>query len=427
MKSEKKVDKSQVALTISLDDLEWKECIKQAADKLSQGLNIAGFRAGKAPQDVVMNHLGETRVISEATETAIGKYYLVALKENDLIPIVPPKISVEKVDKDSPLVFKAEIIVMPQIELDDYNKIRVKTEEVKLDDDRVSGVLKNIQRQQASFEPVDRAVKMGDWVEIDFTGKMNGNVFEGGSSKNHPLVVGDGVLLPDFEQALVGMKIGEEKTFPVKFPADYHKKEFSDKSAEFTAKLNKIKEVKLPELNDEFAQKAGDFKTIDALKADISKFLLEDAGQKENDRQKEDAITQLIAMTKVELPKELVEQELDAMKNDFEHQLSHQQITLENYLEKAGTTEEKLRSEWQETARKRVLGGLALNELKKREGIEALDEDVVKEIERLKSLYPAEKENIEKKYEHTGERNRLKTLLAGQKAIERLWAIATQK
>ncbi|MBU1092684.1 trigger factor, partial [Patescibacteria group bacterium] len=267
--------------------------------------------------------------------------------------------------------------------------------------------------------------EMGDWAEIDFTGKMDGNVFEGGSSKNHPLIVGDGVLLPDFEQALVGMKIGEEKTFPVMFPMDYHKKEFAGKPAEFTAKLNKIKEVKLPELNDEFAQKAGDFKTIDGLKADISKFLLEDAQQKENDRQKEDAITQLIAMTKVELPKELVEQELNAMKNDFEQQLSHQQTNLEDYLKRSDITEEKLREQWRSTAEKRVLGGLALNELKKKEGIEASDDDVVKEIDRLQNLYPAEKENIEKKYDSTTERSRLKTLLAGQKAIDRLWQIAT--
>jgi len=131
-------------------------------------------------------------------------------------------------------------------------------------------------------------------------------------------------------------------------------------------------------------------------------------------------------MTKVELPKELVEQELDAMKNDFEHQLSHQQTTLDDYLKRAEITEEKLRDQWKETAEKRVFGGLALNELKKREGIEASDEDVSKEIDRLQNLYPAEKENIEKKYDSPTERSRLKTLLAGQKAIDRLWQMATR-
>ena len=427
MKSEKKIDKSQVELTITLDEGEWKEIIKQAAVQLSEGVNIAGFRPGKAPQDVVINHLGETRIVSAATETAINKYYALALQEHDLAPIILPKISVDKVTLATPLVFKAEVVVMPQVELGDYSQIRVPVEEIKVNADRIDGVLKNIQRQQAKFDPIERAVQMGDWVEIDFEGKMDGKVFEGGSSKSHPLIVGDGVLLPDFENALVGMKTDEEKTFPVTFPMDYHKADFAGKSAEFTAKLHKIKEVKLPELNDEFAQKSGNFKTLSDLKADISKFLSEDAQQKENDRQKEAAILQLIDMTKVELPDELVKQEIDGMMHDFEHQLEHQQMNLADYLKKTDITEAKLREQWQDTAKKRVIAGLALDAFKRKEGIEISDDEVAAEIERLKNLYPTEKDNIEAKYTKAQERTRLKTLLTGQKAIDQLWEMATKK
>lgn len=427
MKSEKKVDKAKVELTITLDEGEWGECIKQAANKLSQGLNIAGFRPGKAPLPVVINKVGETRVVSEAAESAINKFYLLALKENQIFPIAPPKISVEKVELNNPLIFKAEVITMPEIKLGDYKKIRIETKPVEVDPAKIEGVLKNIQRQQARFNPVEREVQSGDWAEIDFEGKIDGQVFPGGSSKNHPLIVGDGVFLPDFEGALVGMKTGEEKAFPVIFPADYHQAEFANKTAEFTVKLHKIKAVVMPELNDELAKAAGDFESLSALRDDIANFLKMDMEKQELDRQKEEAINQLIKIAEVDLPEELIEQEIDSMVHDLEHQLEHQKTSLEDYLKKTEMTEQKLREEWRTVAQKRVVAGLALNAFRRAEGIEANDQDVKQEIARLQAAYPAEKDKIAEKYQQGWERERLKTLLSGQMAMDRLWQIATSK
>ena len=427
MKSEKKVEKSKVELRIELDEKEWQEVIKQAANKLSQGLKVSGFRPGKAPLEVVINEVGETRVVSEAAELAINKFYILALKEHQILPIVPPKISVEKVELKTPLIFTAEVVTMPEVELGDYKTIKVEKKPVEVDSSRIEGVLKNIQRQQAKFNPVEREVKQGDWVEIDFEGKIEGKTFEGGSSKHHPLIVGDGVFLPDFENALVGMKTGDNKTFPVTFPMDYHKSEFANKTAEFAVKLHKVKAVILPEMNDEFAKAAGKFETLAALRDDIAKFLKEDAEKQELDRQKEEAINQLIKLAKVDLPEELVEQEVSSMVHDLKHQLEHQKVTLEEYLKKMEMTEEKLRGEWRETAKRRVMAGLALRAFQKAEKIEATDDDVDREIVRLKELYPEEKEHIEEKYQQEEERGRLKPLLAGQMAIERLWMMATGK
>lgn len=425
MKSEKKVEKSKVELSIELGEAEWEDCVKQTATKLSQGLNIAGFRPGKAPLEAVINHIGETRVISEATEVAINKFYLVALKEQEIFPIAPPKISVDKVSLKDPLAFKAEVITMPEVELGDYKTIKVETKKIEADPEKIEGVLKNIQRQQAKFNPVEREVKTGDWVEIDFDGKIAGVAFEGGSSKNHPLIVGDGVFLPDFESALVGMKTGDDKTFSVTFPTDYHKQDFAGKAAEFTVKLHKIKEVVLPEIDDEMAKSAGDFKDLASLKDDISKFLKEDMEKQELDRQKEEAINQLIKLAKVDLPDELVEQEIDSMWHDLEHQLEHQKMPVEEYLKKMDITQQKLRDDWKETAVKRVIAGLALNAFRKLENIEATDQDIDKEIERLKEMYPEEKDKIIEKYNNNWERGRLKTLVSGQMAIDKLWQIAT--
>jgi len=419
--------KHNVKLKIELDEIEWKECIQQTANKLSQNITTPGFRPGKAPLESVMNQIGETRLVSEAAELAINKFYPLALKEQQVFPISPPKISVEKVALKEPLIFKAEIITMPEVELGDYNTIKVETKTVEVDTDKIEGILKNIQRQQAKFNPVEREIQKGDWVEIDFDGKIDGKTFEGGSSKNHPMIVGDGVFLPEFETALIGMKAGEEKTFPVTFPADYHKQEFASKKAEFTVKLHKIKAVVLPEINDELAKMAGNFKDLTVLKDDIAKFLKEDMDKKELDSQKEEAINQLIKLTKVDLPDELVEQEIDSMLHDLKHQLEHQKMELEEYLQKMNITEKKLREDWKETATKRVIAGLALNAFRAKENIEASDKDIGAEIERLKNTYPEEKDEISEKYEKNWERERLKILISGQMAIDKLWQIATGK
>ncbi|MFA5967533.1 MAG: trigger factor [Patescibacteria group bacterium] len=425
MKSEKKVDKSQVELKIALEEGEWQEAIKQAATKLSQGLKIAGFRPGKAPLEVIMNEVGETRVVSEAAEFAINKFYLTALKEQQVLPIVPPKISVEKVELKTPLVFTATVVTLPEVELGDYKTIKIAPNPVAVDADRIDGVLKNIQRQQATFNLVEREAKLGDWAEIDFEGKLEGKPFAGGSSKNHPLIIGDGVFLPDFETALIGMKAGEEKTFSITFPLDY-KADLANKTVEFTVKLHRVKAVVLPELNDELAKAVGKFDNLEALKKDISKFLEEDATKQELDRQKEEAINQLIKLAKVDLPEVLVEQEIDGMVHDLEHQLEHQKTTLAEYLKKTEMTEQKLREDWQATARRRVLAGLALNAFQKAENIIATDQDIDKEIARLQEIYPADKEKIVEKYQQEWERGRLKTLLSGQMAIDKLWQMATK-
>ena len=406
---------------------EWQKCIQESAQKLSQGVNVPGFRPGKAPVDMVINTVGETRVVSEAAESAINKFYLIALKEQQVAPIAPPKIVVEKIDLKTPLVFKATVTTMPEVELGDYQRIKVEINPIAVDPERIAGVLKNIQRQQAQFNPVEREIKPGDWAEIDFDGKIDGTTFPGGASKNHPLIVGDGVFLPDFESALVGMKTGETKTFTLTFPVDYHQAEFANKMAEFTVTVHKIKAVVMPEINDELAKKSGDFKDLAALKTDIEKFHKEDIEKQELDRQKEAAITQLIDLTKVELPETLIEQEIEAMWHDFEHQLEQQHITVEDYLQKTDMTAEKLRKEWQEPARKRVIAGLALNAFRQKENIEATDQDVDAEIARLKALYPDDKDNIKHKYSHDWERSRLKTLLSGQMAIDKLWKMATAK
>jgi len=424
MQITKKQDKSVVTLNIALDTAEWADALKNASAKVSEQIEVKGFRKGKAPLDVVTAQVGETRILSEASEWAINQYYFKAVMQEEVAPIGPPKITVDEVGMNKPLKFTAEIAIMPELELGDYKTIKVKPESVEVKGEQVDNVLKNLQRREVSFKEIEREAKKGDWVEIDFEGKLDGVAFDGGKSANHPMIIGDGVLLPDFEEALVGMKAGEEKVFPVNFPKDYHQANLAGQKTEFTAKLHKVKEVQYPELNDEFAKKISDKPTLKELKEDIEKVLKENAEQKEMDRQRSEAIEQLIKISKADIPEALIEQELNAMMEDFEHQLSHQGMNIKDYMERAKLTEEKMREEWEEQAKKRVIAGLALNEFKKREGIVATDAEVETEIARLKTVYPSEVEKITDKYKSDSERKRLAHLLGGQKAVEALRKLA---
>ncbi|OGB74656.1 trigger factor, partial [candidate division Kazan bacterium RIFCSPHIGHO2_01_FULL_49_10] len=266
MKVEKNQIKAIVTLHIALDATEWAEALKNASAKISEQIEVKGFRKGKAPMDVVTAQVGETRILSEASELSINQYYYQAIVQEEVSPVGPPKIIVDEIGLNKPLKFTAEIAVMPEIELGDYQKIKVKPEKVEITDEQIDNVLKNLQRREVSFKEIEREAKPGDWVEIDFDGKLDGVSFDGGKSANHPLIIGDGVLLPDFEEALVGMKAGEEKTFPVNFPKDYHQANLAGKKTEFSAKLHKVKEVQSPELNDEFAKKISDKPTLKELR-----------------------------------------------------------------------------------------------------------------------------------------------------------------
>jgi len=221
--------------------------------------------------------------------------------------------------------------------------------------------------------------------------------------------------------------MGEEKTFDVTFPKEYHQANFANKKVQFAVKLHKIKEVVLPPIDDELAKTVGEIKTLKELQNDIEKWLTEEVNKKEKSRQQEEAMEQLINLVKVDIPEELIDQELAAMIQDFSQQLSQQQKTLESYLKDNNITEDKLKEQWKDPSKKRVLAGLALEEFKEQEKIEASDKEVEEDINRMKLMYPDQKETIEKKYENDDlEKRRLKHMLSGKKALEHLWQMAVQ-
>lgn len=414
-----------VSLKIVLDKKEWNEALNKAAQKISETEKLEGFRAGKAPLKVVMAKVGEARVLSVAIEDAINVYYPAAIKDIELKPVAMPKVAVDKATPTEPLQFTAEVAILPEVELGDYKSIKITREVAEVDDAQVEKVLDDMRKRAAEFTEVERAAKKGDWAEIDFAGTIDGKPFEGGESKNHPMILGDNMFIPGFEEGLEGMKVGDTKDVKVTFPAEYHKKDLAGKEAVFNVKLHKVKAVNYPDIDDAFAKKASKFETLDEFKVDIKKFLGVQVNQKADEKVKEEAILALAKLAKIDLPKPLVDQELNAMVDDLKKQIEAQKMKFEDYLKKGNVqNEEGLKSQWREQAEQRVRAGLALDVFKRAEGIEATDKDVDEEITKLKTMYPQDADKIDEEYKKSTSRDRLKNVVASRLAVDRLLELA---
>lgn len=419
-------EKNHIKLAIALEMSEWTAVLDKAAEKVSSGMKIDGFREGKAPRDVVLAKAGEARVISEAIELAVEEYYPKAVRQESLKPIAFPKVSVDKGNLTEALEFTAEVATLPEVVLGDYSKIKLTKKVEPVTDEMVEEVIKNLQKKAVEFQEVERVAAMGDWTEIDFEGFVDGKPFEGGSSKKHPLILGDKVFIPGFEEGLVGLGKGEEKDIDVEFPKDYHNKDLAGKKAIFKVKMNLVKAVNYPELNDEFAKKHAGQETMEALRGDIRKYLEEEAAKKAEEGVRENALLELAKLCKIDLPEEMIDSELDSMVHDLKHQAEHSGMSFEDYLKRAGVNEAGLRSQWREQAEQRVRIGLALEAYRDKEGIAADDSDVEAEMIKLKDIYKQDHEAIEKEYaKGSGGRERLQRMLASRKAIDRLVDQAT--
>lgn len=425
-----KITKSQgetnhIKLAIALEMGEWTAILDKASEKVAGSIKIDGFREGKAPRDMVIAKAGEARVISEAIELAVEEYYPQAVRQENLRPIAFPKVSVEKGNLTEALEFTAEVAVLPEVVLGDYSKIKLTKKVTEVTDADVEAVLKSIQKKAVEFQEVERVAQMGDWAEIDFEGFVDGKTFEGGSSKKHPMILGDKVFIPGFEEGLVGLGKGEEKDVEVTFPADYHNKDLAGKKAVFKVKMNLVKAVNYPEIDDEFAKKHAGQESLDLLKADIKKYLGEEAEKKANEEVRESALLELVKVAKIDLPAEMIDQELDSMIHDLKHQAEHAGSSFEDYLKRGHTDEAKLRAEWREQAESRVRIGLALEAFRDAEKIVADDSDLEAEMKKLKEMYPQDGENIDKEYGSGTGRERLMRMLGSRKAIDKLVELAT--
>lgn len=383
-----KIEANVVKFEVRVEAEKFTAALNKAYNKNKKNFNIPGFRKGKVPMAMVKKHYGVEVLFEDAINTVISETYPKLVEENDLKPVDFPKVDVLEVGEGKDLVYTAEVTVYPEIELGQYKGLSVKRKEAKVEDSEVESQLESMQAQNARIETKeDGSVEKGDIAVIDFKGFIDGVAFAGGEGHDYSLEIGSGSFIDNFEDQLIGMSVEEEKEVKVKFPENYGTEDLNGKEATFEVKVKEIKVKELPALDDEFAKEVSEFNTLAELKADIAG-RLEESKKATFEREFEDElITAVIENSKMDVPEVMVEKEIDNMVRDLEARLGQQGLSLEQYMQFTGNTEEKMRSYMKENADKKVKADLVLEAIAKAENIEATEEEVKEKATELAKMY----------------------------------------
>ncbi|MBP5592914.1 MAG: trigger factor [Clostridia bacterium] len=368
-----KREKNTVTVTFTATEEEFIEAERIAFQKERGRYAVPGFRKGKAPKHMIEQAYGPVFFESALDELIQNKYedYLNGLT-NDY-PLDKPQLNIKNYDTKS-LEWEISFTVNPIVELCDYKNITIKKIEHTVSDEDVDNELKRIQERNAKFDEVETA-ENGDTVNLDYSGSIGGEKFDGGSATGQNLVLGSNTFIPGFEDQLVGCKAGEEKAISVKFPDDYHADELKGKDAIFECKINKITRKTLPEIDDSLAQDVSDFETLEEYKKQIKTDLEESAKQKTKS-EKEDAIIEaIVAGSKADIPDCLIDQTEDELVDEFANRLSAQKLSIDDFFKYTGTTREKYKEDSKDAAISRIMKRLCMRQIVENEKIEATDEE----------------------------------------------------
>lgn len=390
--------KSQIKLRIELSPEEVEGYKQKAAKRLSEQVKIPGFRPGTAPYDVVKLNVGEPAIVRQMIDLALPETYSKAILQEKIPVVSRPQVDIITED---PFVYEAIVALLPDVKVKDHKDIKVAKELLTVEDKDVDAVIDNLQKYYATYTPIDRPAKKGDKLEIDFSGTDESGVpVEGTASKNHPVILGENTLLPDFEKNLEGMKIGETKTFALTFPMDYHAENFRGKVVNFETTIVKAEQADAPELNDEFIEKVtGEKKTLAELKAEIRKNLEEQKKNEERMRQEDKMLEAVLERTEVEISDILIDEEVEYILEDIKADLAEKGLTYEQYLKVSKKSEADLIKDHKKEAEKRIKIRLALQFLFTEEKIEVTDDEVEAELTTLAQSYPpSEQEKAKSEY-----------------------------
>ena len=421
------LEKNMAKLTITVDAAEVEKAIQNAYLKTRGKINIAGFRKGKAPRQIIEKMYGVGIFYEDAVNEMIPDAYEAAAKESGLEIVSQPQIDVVQIEKGKEFIFTAEVAVKPEVELGNYKGIEVEKKDVTVTDEEVTAEIDRIREQNSRIVPVeDRAVADGDITTIDFEGFVDGEAFEGGKGTDYPLTIGSHSFIDTFEEQLIGVKIGEEVTVDVTFPEEYHAEELKGKPAQFKVTVKEIKTKELPELDDDFAQDVSEFDTIDEFKEDTKK-KLEEKKANEAKGEKEDAIIEkIIEDSKMDIPDAMIDTQVRQMAEDFARRLQQQGLSVEQYFQFTGLTAEALLEQMKPQAVKRIQSRLVLEAIAKAEAIEVTEEDINKEIDNMAAQYQMEADKL-KEFMGDAEKEQMKMDIAVTKAVELVVNEAVEK
>jgi len=383
-----KVENNQGVLTVEVDASQVDAALDQAFKKVVQKVQVPGFRKGKVPRKMFEARFGVESLYQDALDILLPNAYGQAVREAGIEPVDRPEVDVSQMEQGKNLIFKATVTVKPEVKLGDYKNLSIEEKEFTVTEESVDAELTRMQERHAELVAVEEgAAQNSDMAVIDFEGFQDGVPFEGGKAEDYSLELGSGTFIAGFEEQIVGMNVGEEKEVTVTFPEEYHSPNLAGKEAVFKVKLNSLKRKNLPVLDDEFAKDVSEFDTLEELKADTKKKLEEKTAQEKDQYVREQLVLKAAENAEIELPVVMVEHELDQMVSEFGQRLQYQGMTLELYYQFSGMDESQLRDQLRADATSRVRTSLTLEAIGKAENIEATEEDVTEELNKLAGVY----------------------------------------
>lgn len=401
--------KKKVEIEVSAED--FNNYYSQTLKKISADAEIPGFRKGKVPENMVEKRVTKEGVLSEAAEIAIRESWAKFLAESKEEAISQPQVEVIKIAKGNPLVFTAEFEILPEIKLPKLDSAKVEKSSVEVTDQEVEDAIKWIQQSRAKYSEKISGAEDGDLVEFTFSCLD----IENDPEKKDRIVLGKGHYIEGLEDTLRGMKREEVREFETQHP-----QEKKEKKIKISVKVDSVKKVEIPEINDEWVKGLGAFNTVEELKKDIKEGIKKDKEVVEIQRVREESIKKLIEKTEIEVPKTLIKREQDFMLNNIKERcLSELKINFEEYLKQVKKTEEEITKELEEIAKEKVKGFLVLHQIVKDEKIKVTEEEISQKIEEMLNQYP-NKEEIKKTMDEVQVRLYIEDELKREKAFNLL-------
>ena len=412
------LEKSMAKLTVTVSAEDFENALQRAYQKQKKNISIPGFRKGKVPRQVIEKMYGAGVFYEDAANSILPGAYADAAKESGLDITSTPQIDVTQIEKGKDFIFTATVALKPDVVLGQYKGVEVPKPDRTVTDEDVEKALKEEQEKNARQITVeDGGAENGDSVVMDYEGKIDGEPFEGGSAKNHTLVLGSGSFIPGFEDGLLGVKGGETRDVEVTFPEDYHAEELKGKKAVFTCKVEKVTRKELPELDDEFAQEVSEFDTLDAYKADVRKNLETKKEEAARQEIKDNAVSKAAQNSTIEIPAPMIDTQADRMIDNFARRLQAQGMSMQQYMQFTGSDENMMREQVKPQAEIQIRNQLTLEKIAETENIQVSDEEVDQEIEKMAKAYNMEPDKM-KEIIGDEEKENIRKDLADQKAMD---------
>lgn len=371
--------------------------LDQAFKKVVKQINAPGFRKGKMPRQIFEKMYGVESLFQDALDFILPHAYASAVDEAGIDPVDRPEIDIVSMEKGQPLVFTANVVVKPEVTLGEYKGLEVTKVDETVTDEEIEEQLKAQQARLAELVVKEDAIVEGDTAVIDFEGFVDGEAFEGGAGQDYPLEIGSNSFIPGFEGQLVGVKSGDSKDVEVTFPEEYHAAELAGKAATFKVTVKEVKGKELPELNDDLAKEIdAEVEGIDALRAKLKETTAEEKKQMSAQNLRDDLVEAAAANATIDIPEAMIETETDRMLQEFGQRLEQQGMNLDLYFQFSGQDEAALRGQMAEDAKNRVKVSLTLEAIAEKENLQASEEDINAELEKMSAQFNMSADDIKR-------------------------------